>query len=419
MRQRFHLLKTNSLPSDIDIHSDLLSIVPSALSRKRALKVGREDQDEMEDKKGLEKCILCDPSKNKSPGSSRAETVIGTKVYDFINDFPYLPGDQRVLFLWHPDKTIRENCIHKFKLADLRKMELYYLLKGCIQRGNEYQKPPSSPNDPKDLIRKAPDLMRMVTGFNLGKLAGQSIPHFHVQYGWEVVLNPRSVSQRELDLYFEELQAADLIIYEDEKVKIVAPWTPMGQFALDIYFVGKYDIHDMDDEDLKVFATVGHSIIQKYLKFEIQNLNIVFTNSPVTKEIVPLCVHFVPRVNMTALYEIKGVNVVDTPPSKIAEEFRRYSGSGSEEINWSEMLKNAKNYKPEAEYTEETSEAKSAKYAKEAKAYRKAKLARVAKEAKEAMEAMEAMEASEAKEAKNTKDTVPTQKGKKTEKSGK
>lgn len=354
--KRFHLLKTNSLPGDIDIHSDLLSIVPSALSRKRALKAGRERQEEMIDKNGSENCILCDPCL-KPPGSSIREVVIRDRVCDFINDFPYLPGDQRVVFLWHPDKNIRQKCIHKFKLADFRKMDLYFLLQGCIERGNQYKSPPSrrtSYNGTEDLIRKAPDLMRMVTGYNLGKLAGQSISHFHVQYGWEVVLNPRSVSPNELDLYFEELLAADLIIYKDEKVKIVAPWTPMGQFALDIYFSDKYDISDMSDEDLKVFATVGHAIIQKYLGLGIQNLNIVFTNSPVTKQIEPLCVHFVPRVNMTALYEIKGVNVVDTPPSKIAEEFRRYSGSGSEEINWSELLKDARKYDPEGEYNEQT-----------------------------------------------------------------
>ena len=34
-------LKTNSLPGDIEIHSDLLSVMPSALSRRRAEKVGK------------------------------------------------------------------------------------------------------------------------------------------------------------------------------------------------------------------------------------------------------------------------------------------------------------------------------------------------------------------------------------------
>lgn len=351
--KEFLTLKTNALPGDIDIHSDLLSVLPAALSRKRALKAGREKQEEMHDP-GPERCILCDPNR-KPPGSSRSEVVITSRVADFVNDFPYLPGDQRVVFLWHEDSRVREKFLHKCKLKELRRMDLFWLLKGCIQRGKEYE----SPKDPRqnashklDLLRRAPDLLRMVVGFNLGKLAGQSIPHFHVQYGWEVVLNPRSLSENQLGLYFEELEAADLVIFKDDTIKVIAPWTPLGQFALDLYFTGKYDICQMTDEDMKVFAVFGHAIIQKYLGLGIQNVNIVFTNSPHDKQIEPLSVHFVPRVNMTALYEIKGVNVVDTPPSKIAEEFRRYTGSGSEEINWSEVLKAAQSYDPDAEFQE-------------------------------------------------------------------
>jgi hypothetical protein len=351
--KEFLTLKTNALPGDIDIHSDLLSVLPAALSRKRALKAGREKQKEMHDP-GPERCIICDPSR-KPPGSSRSEVVITNRVADFINDFPYLPGDQRVIFLWHEDSSVREKCLHKCRLKDLRKMDLFWLLKGCIRRGKQYESPKGPKRDAphqRDLLRQAPDLLRMVAGFNLGKLAGQSIPHFHVQYGWEVVLNPRSLSHNQLELYFEELEAADLVIFRDDTIKVIAPWTPLGQFALDLYFTGKHDILEMTDEDLKVFAVFGHAIITKYLGLGIQNVNIVFTNSPHDKQIEPLRVHFVPRVNMTALYEIKGVNVVDTPPSKIAEEFRRYSGSGSEEINWSEVLKAAQSYDPEAEFQE-------------------------------------------------------------------
>ncbi|MDI6792271.1 MAG: hypothetical protein QME81_05310 [bacterium] len=90
--KQLYLLKTNTLPGDIDIHSDLLSVIPSALSRKRALKVGREKQKEMVDKeKGPEECILCNPHL-KPAGSSAVEIVIKDRVADFINDFPYLPG---------------------------------------------------------------------------------------------------------------------------------------------------------------------------------------------------------------------------------------------------------------------------------------------------------------------------------------
>lgn len=348
----FYLLRTNSLPSDIDIHSDILSVVPSALSRKRALKAGRERQEEMLDRRGPASCILCNPSL-KPPGTSEFEELIPNRCGDFLNDFPYLPGDQRVIFLWNKDKAIREKLIHRVKLSQLEKLDLYWLLKGCIERGNQYKSQREHSNDVsigEDLLRKIPDQMRMVVGFNFGRLAGQSISHFHAQYGWEVVLNPRSISDNALQLYFEELRWADLIIHETDKVRIVAPWTPMGQYALDVYFVDKYDICEMTDEDLKIFATVGHAVVQKYLSLGIQNLNIVFTNSPDNKKIEPLMVHFVPRVNMTALYEIRGVNVVDTPPSKIAEEFKRYTGGETKEINWVELIRDASLFDPDEAY---------------------------------------------------------------------
>ena len=353
-------LRTDSLPGDIEIHSDLLSLVPSALSRKRASKVGKEKQNEMEDKKGSGGCILCNPDL-KPPGTNPIETVIRDRVADFLNDFPYMPGDQRVIFLWHKKKHIRKKHLHRFRLKDLRKIDLYWLLHGCIKRGNQYikrgkqfRKPDSGELQP-ELLLLTPDLTRMVVGFNLGKLAGQSLPHFHAQYGWEVVLKPRSFSQAQLDVYFEELKKADLIIYRDEQLKVIVPWTPMGNFALDLYFANKYDLCELNEKDMRVFASLGHAIIQKYLDLGIQNLNIVFTNSPYGKHIEPLIVHFVPRVNMTALYEIKGVNVVDTPPSMIAEEFRRSSKgvSKNEDINWSDwskLVQEARNYDPESEF---------------------------------------------------------------------
>jgi diadenosine tetraphosphate (Ap4A) HIT family hydrolase len=282
--------------------------------------------------------------------------VIKDRVADFLNDFPYLPGDQRVMFMWNEDKVIGEKCLHRFKLEEFRKLELYWLLKGCIIRGKQYKKPKGSKvngSTQTALLRRAPDLMRMVVGFNLGRLAGQSIPHFHAQYGWEVVLNQRTLSQNQLSLYYEELEIADLVIFQNKNIKVVAPWTPLGQFALDLHFTGKFDVCEMTEEDMKLFAVFGHAIIRKYLRLGIQNMNIVFTNSPNDRQIEPLTVHFVPRVSMTALYEIKGVNVVDTPPSKIAEEFRRFTGTGREEINWSEIYKEGKAYNPDADYINE------------------------------------------------------------------
>jgi hypothetical protein len=95
---------------------------------------------------------------------------------------------------------------------------------------------------------------------------------------------------------------------------------------------------------------MGERIISKYLELGIQNINIVFGNSPIGRQIEPLVVHFVPRVNMTALYEIRGVNVVDTPPENIAVEFRRHTADGQESINWSNIVRSLTDYNPNDDF---------------------------------------------------------------------
>jgi len=331
-----HLLKKNDLPGEIEIHTDLLSTLPSALSRKRALKAGREHQAIMPDP-GTATCILCRPEL-KSVSSYPHEELIPDRVGHFENDFPYLSGDQRVIYLWHSELAKRTDGLHRVKLEDFGKSELYWLTKACVVLGKKYQAPD-----------RTHDLMRMIVGFNLGRLAGQSIPHFHVQYGWEIVLDRRTITEKELGLYFEELSHSELVLYENDRIKVVAPWTPKGQFALELYFNRKYEIVELDDWDLATLAIYGHRIVQKYLSLGIQNLNIVFANSPKGRKTEPLVIHFVPRVNMTALYEIKGVNVVDTPPQKIAEEFRRHGGD-EEPINWIDLYNQVQNFDADATF---------------------------------------------------------------------
>ncbi len=337
MVRELFMLHKNDLAGEIEIHSDFLSLEPSALSRKRALKTGREKQEPMKDPNGPENCILCDPQK-KPQGTSMEREIIKDRVACFENDFPYLPGDQQVIYLAYgeQDSEIRKKFLHRYKLEDFGRSELYWLVKGSIILGNNYPIPD-----------RTYDLMRMVVGFNLGKLAGQSIPHFHIQYGWEVVLDRRTISQKAIDLYFEELEFNDLIIYSDDRLKVIAPWTPKGQFALDIYFNDKFEISEMDETDIRTFAVIGNRIIKKYRELGIENLNIVFSNSPKGRKIEPLIVHFVPRVNMTALYEIKGVNVVDTPPNQIAVEFRRPGPDGSQGINWSQLIQESSEFDPD------------------------------------------------------------------------
>jgi galactose-1-phosphate uridylyltransferase len=340
MPRELHLLQKNDLPGEIEIHSDLLSVMPSALSRKRALKVGRENQLPMEDN-GTEKCILCHPEQ-KPVGTSRHNILDGGRVACFDNDFPYLPRDQKVVFLWDEDEQRRLNGLHRCQLDHFGKSELFWLTKGCIALGGKYPVP-----------FRTFDLMRMVMGFNIGRLAGQSIPHFHAQYGWEVVLNRRTISECELELYYEELKHSDLVIYSDDRIRVIAPWTPKGQFAIELHFLRKYEITEMNDKDIAYLTTFGHAIIQKYLSLGIQNLNIVFSNSPHGRKIEPLIVHFVPRVNMTALYEIKDINVVYTPPQKIAEEFRRHGAEGQEAINWTNLTQDASNFKADKVFKDE------------------------------------------------------------------
>ncbi|OQA04320.1 MAG: hypothetical protein BWY68_00404 [bacterium ADurb.Bin400] len=97
-----------------------------------------------------------------------------------------------------------------------------------------------------------------------------------------------------------------------------------------------------------MFAWLGHQILQAYRrKFRIQNVNIVFDSSPLGRRIVPVRARFVPRVNMIALYEVPGCDVVDTPPSTIFNEMRGIVP------NWREAVNQMTAYDPDAEYENE------------------------------------------------------------------
>lgn len=332
------LLWSSGLPDDIEIHDDLLSFMPTALSRRRAEKVGREKQEPMKDNEGgTNECILCDPEnkKRRNPGGSIEEVLIAKRVTSFSNDFPYLPGDQRVVFLYDKDINIRKQMFHRFRLDSFGKTELYWLTKACVGLGRKY-------DPPSDLFER----VRPVVGFNLGKLAGQSISHFHMQYGWEHVLDRRAISNAELSLFLDELHHVDLVLNKNtDQARIVAPWTPMGQYALDLYFTNKFEVLNLEEDDLKLLAVIGETIINHYLKLGIQNLNIVFSGSPRGLKTEPLVIHFVPRVNMTALYEIRGVNVVDTPPHTIAERFRPTVG-----VDFDSLVQIAERFDPDQEF---------------------------------------------------------------------
>ncbi len=342
MLRRPHMLRSNSFRAqDIHIHQDLLSPIPSALSRKRERKPGTELQKEKEDKVGYDGCILChqDIKRQKNPTGTTLESKIPGKVATFLNDFPYLPFDHRLYFMWAEDEVVRKKACHRFKIEDFDQVELYWLLRACVEDAKQFRSPAQSA-----------DRLRHIVGFNIGDLAGQSVAHFHLQSGWEVVLDPREFTRVELDLYFREIHGEDLIIFETDRFRLVAPWTPSGKYAVDFYFRDKYELTDVDDDDLKTFAAVGDALLRIYHKYlGITNVNIVMRGSPQNCETEPLVMHFVPRVNLAAMYEVLGVNVVDTFPQSIAAEFRRAHDDKSrmDVQNWFELFSIGSSWDPD------------------------------------------------------------------------
>jgi hypothetical protein len=345
MTHQLLTLKSNSFRGqDIHIHQDLLSMAPSALSRKRERKPGTELQKEKEDKPGYSGCILCHPDvkKGKNPSGTTHEISIEGKVSSFLNDYPYLPHEHRLYFLWNEDEHLRQHTCHRYKIGDFGRPELYWLLYACREDAKRFQLP-----------RHTADRLRQIAGFNLGDLAGQSVPHFHLQSGWEVVLQPREFGDTELKMYFEELRAEDLIIFNNDQYSLIAPWTPGGKYAVDFYFHGKNELTHLNDFDLKTFAVVGEAILRIYHKYlGITNVNIVMRGSVKDCCTEPLQMQFVPRVNLAAMYEILGVNVVDTFPQSIAAEFRRAHTDPSRQTipPWFELFNSVGEFEPETAF---------------------------------------------------------------------
>ena len=342
MKRRNHMLRSNSFRAqDIHIHEDLLCTMPSALSRKRERKPGTELQKEKEDRPGYTNCLLCHPDvkKRKNPTGTVLESRIPGKVATFLNDFPYLPYEHRLYFLWSEDLPAREHACHKYLISDFGTPEFYWLLRACRDDAVQFRSPSESA-----------DRVRLIAGFNIGELAGQSVAHFHLQSGWEVVLEPREFTRPELTLYFNELHAEDLVIFENDSYSLIAPWTPTGKYAIDFYFRGKCEITDLTDDDLRTFTVVGNAILRIYHKYlGITNVNIVMRGSVKDCKTEPLQMHFVPRVNLAAMYEILGVNVVDTFPQSIAAEFRRAHIDPARVVllPWYDIFESARNFDPE------------------------------------------------------------------------
>ena len=328
------VLKKSDLINGVEMHADPLSPLPTALSLARARRVGKPNQAPNKDEVGIENCRFCHPE--KLVGQPKLEFSDDRTAAFFPNAAPYLSGDQQVGFLRHDNQELMEKALHITKLEQIRRMDLYFLLKSAVEYAKRFSKKPV-------MSKESP---RTVLGFNFGKLAGQTVPHIHIQYGWDTQVPCETIYEEKLALYYRELSEEQLIVFHsgnDNDVKVIAPWSPKGQYQIDLHYP-KYEIRKFDDRDIKVFAHFAWLIIRHYVeKLSIHNINIIFLNSPLQREVVPVVAQFIPRVNTPAIYEMLGVNVVDTPPSDIAANFRG--------VFCPDELKVAEAYNPKEEWS--------------------------------------------------------------------
>ncbi|NTU53907.1 MAG: hypothetical protein HGA97_09475 [Chlorobiaceae bacterium] len=331
----------------IDVHSDPLCIRPAAISRLRKFKINKQEQEELEDfKGGARDCRFCNPERlDQNMSHSADDRVIKkhwhNKVISYENAAPFLAGDQRLICMWHEESEVRYRCAHKYRFSDMTAVEFYFMLSVAKELAEAY--PVSA--EGYQLQRNEIYPVRCIAGFNIGKLAGQSIPHFHLQYGWDVLfpgVANLNVNRSVMELYYSEMEEHDLILWSDEKIYILAPWTPKGQFHIEIHFRNKYELTQLDDEDIKVLSFLSEKLMRIYEEMGIRNINIVYIGSPYKKELMPFSVQFIPRSNTTALYEMVGINVVDTSPVEIACRF---------EIKWRDELVKAGQCDIDALYT--------------------------------------------------------------------
>jgi diadenosine tetraphosphate (Ap4A) HIT family hydrolase len=264
-------------------------------------------------------CYLCNPY--KLDGNPEISTHLSNKVMSFPNAAPFLPGDQKVLFL--PE--------HHVEFAEFGNNEFYYLTLAASEMATDFPNTKSGKNLQEDI-----NPIRCIAGFNIGKFAGQSIPHFHLQYGWEIVVNPKMIDRPLLNCYYSEMREENLIIYEDDDIYLIIPWTPKGQYHIEIHFKHLHEFGQLKKQDIYKLTCFTKRIHELYRNEGIENLNIVFTGSPHEKHWEPLRVQFIPRVNVFAFYEMAGVIVIDTPIHIIESFF-------TSTTRWSDVAKQSLN----------------------------------------------------------------------------
>src|SRR3989344_467098 len=156
------LLERTEWAGGVESHIDFLSAIPTSLSRKRAQRLGKPKQKRNPDNKGgVAKCLFCNPERLQ--GKPTLDYKVDKHVAGFENAAPYMPYHQRVMYMWDDDEKKRKDAFHRFKMGDVRREELFFLLKAAVEYGREFS----------THLLKSCDLPRMIFGFNLGKLAGQ------------------------------------------------------------------------------------------------------------------------------------------------------------------------------------------------------------------------------------------------------
>lgn len=305
------ILKSNNIALKCFRHYDEgFSGFSSIIAPERGFKRGSVNQQEAEDNAGgAEECLLCNPEK-----LLRHPVInfhLDENVMSFENASPFLEADHQVYALWHKDQQKRYCGAHRFKLTDYKEMDFYYPALAAIARAKTF------PNTEEGQHLQEGTLpVRPILGVNIGKLAGQSIPHFHTQAGWQSC-STHMPNGKSRQLYYEELRENGLMLYENDELVLFAPWCQLGRYHLQLHLKHKYYLQEVTRQELSLMSVIAVQLIQKFLQVGIENINFALSASPLGFRWSPVIFDILPRVNVPAFYELCfGSSVVDCAPQE-------------------------------------------------------------------------------------------------------
>jgi hypothetical protein len=336
----FIFLKKNDAAYTCAKHFDAFSPIPSVVAADRGYKRNQAVQKPMKDNVGgAPRCLLCNPE--RLARHPKISLHLDDKVMSFPNAAPFFEADHRLFSLWHPELDKRYVGVHRFCLADYEEAEFCFPVLAALDRAKEFS---SSPEGEKYLSEGSLP-SRLIMGYNLGCMVGQSIQHFHLQAGWESIdpdhHYPNGIRRQ---LFYQELRDAELMLYEDENLVMFCPWAQRGRYHLQVHFKSMYWLQSLQPKDVTLLAVICVEALKRYLSVGINNVNIGISSSPETLHWQPVILDIVPRVNIAAFYEnCFGTNVIDTSPQVATGFFR----SGRD---WREVFDDAYRFDVEAQY---------------------------------------------------------------------